>query len=76
MTLRGWSMEASLNCPTPMSRVRNDIPALGAATMLINPCTAYRSVASVATIMLRLMRTTLSSGLFPVFMCNEQEDGR
>ena len=23
-------------------RVRNDIPALGAATMLINPCTAYR----------------------------------
>ena len=59
-----------------MSRVRNDIPALGAATMLINPCTAYRSVASVATIMLRLMRTTLSSGLFPVFMCNEQEDGR
>ena len=23
-------------------RIRNDIPALGAATMLINPCTAYR----------------------------------
>ena len=38
------TQEASLNCSTPMSRVRNDIPALGAATMLINPCTAYRSV--------------------------------
>ena len=23
-------------------KIRNDIPVLGAATMLINPCTAYR----------------------------------